>query len=442
MEDEKWELILNSDEPRLLVWSGDQVTVTQPFRFECRRCGAVLSPPEPIPPDFCPECGKRGTFEPRFPKALQLLWDDGWRVPWLLPEYRAEEKIDLRELYQELKNCIKKHVVYPEEEYYDVLTCWVLASWKVDEIPSAPYLLFLGEHDSGKTRSLDVLRRLSYRAIPTTGITPAVLFRQIEALKTTCLIDQAENQLKREYEDGAEKYAIICSGYKRGMYVARSDKNDPNKIRYYDIFGFKALSSQTNFDVTIQSRCITIHMEESIPEILDFDEEWFKNLRSKLLNWRLDREKKYFTVDTVLSGRMREIFLPLLWIAELVGEKDRIENFAKQYDQKRRGDLAGEFRAIVIGTIMELQEEAEKRIDEEKIPEDEALKIYLTDIKQALQGKGYEATTHGIGRVLGDLGITRKEARRKGRYIDLRDFDTMRKIAYYKVKYNLINLKE
>jgi len=409
---------------------GNSLELLNPFRWECKRCGEPAVTPSPEAPPFCPSCQKQGTFTRLFPKELRTIWDEGWRAPWFFPPQPSD--FELAELYEEVKAFVKDHLVLLNEDQYDVLACWILASWKVEQLPSCPYLLFRGEHESGKTRAIEVLQQLAYRAVPTIGISPAVLFRQIDAFGCTCLIDQAEDELNRKYEDGAMKYAIVASGYKKGMYVARADKQDPTKIHYYPTYAFKALASLRSFDAAIDSRCIIMDMQEANPPREDIDYARAEELRAKLLTWRLMADKLYETPETQLRRRTRELFLPLLWVAKLVGKLEVIEEFGQKYYQKRKKELPDEFRAALIGILRDLVEQVEQAEDEEK-------RVFISRIKETFQTRGWvDISSQRIGRELKDMDIPREgPIRGKGRYVDVTDERVIEKLGYYVKKFGL-----
>lgn len=435
-----WELISGSEKVQLLVVddNGTDYKVVSPWRWVCCVCGNMENgvfknpreTPDPQPPNYCAICSKQSKFKPLFTKELTMLWDEKWRVPWALP--KKPEPCDFNELYEDVKNCLKKHLVLQEEKMYDALACWILADWKAEDVPSCAYLLFRGEHESGKTRGLEILTRLGYRAIPTVGVSPALLFRQIEAFGCTCLIDQAEDELNRKYEAGAAKYAIVASGYKQGMFVGRVDKQNPNKVKYFETYAFKGLASTKSFDVAIDSRCIIIDMEEADPENEDIDEVWCTKLRSKLLYWRL-MDVPFEVPQTTLRRRTRELFLPLLWIAELRGTKETVEAFGVEHYRKKRKQLPDEFRAAMIDIIRNMA------LTALNVEGDDVGRIYLTEIKEQFQAKGWEkASVQRIGRELSNMDIERYgPVRGKGRYVDVGDSKTDRKLSYYTEKFGL-----
>jgi len=349
-----------------------------------------------------------------------------WHIPWMLPP--PPEPANLDWLYMQVRDCVKQHLVFKDDVEYDIYTLWVMATWLVDYFDSVPYLLFRGEIESGKTRALEVAARLAYHAIPTVGLSPPVLRKQIEWFRATCLIDQAEDQLNRKYETGQEMYRLVAAGYKRGMYVARCRKEDPNVIDYDEPFGFKAFASTSSFDTAIDSRSIIIDMEEAEPPNEDIDEALCAKLRGYLLYWRLTENDVPVRVETRLKGRTREIMMPLLCLAEKLGIKDKVERFGEELRKRRRKELTTESkRAFVFRALLQIAEGKAGRGDENI--------VYIWEIKERLKEIGWEqATSTGVGKILKDMGFE-KESDGRHVYVDL--LVNAEKIEYWKKKYEI-----
>jgi len=423
-----WELVVKDDKiKRLTVNEEGEVQYLDPFVWECIRCGQKAVTPTPEAPPFCPHCNKRDIFKPRFPTELKSLFGSRWHVPWQLP--REPKEVDTKWLYRDLKECISKHLVLTKETQYDILTKWVMATWRVDDWITVPYLLARGEIESGKTRLLEVLSQVGYRVIPTVGISPAVLRKQIEWFRCTCAIDQAEDQLNRKFEPGQELYRIVLAGYKRGMYVARCREGDPTKIDYDDPFGFKALASTRSFDPAVDSRCIILDMEEAVPEFKDIDLEWCNRLRAQLLFWRLRGDLDLTdAVDTDLSGRTRELFMPLLTLSRVVGGLDEVETFAEEHRIRRRTELSSQFNAAVVEALVDLS----ATLDEDP-------RVYVSDIKEAFVNRGMEGKglSTRIGIALKNLGFKKGRSRKRGVCVDMSLEENVKKLGYWQRKYEI-----
>lgn len=378
--------------------------------------------PEPRPPPYCSHCQKRGTFKPLFPDQVKALYGSRLHTPWQLPTEPKE--CDFLTLFTEIQEYVRKHLVLPKEDQYDIVALWIMATWKVDDFLYCPYILFRGEIESGKTRALDVINRLAYHAIPTVGVTPAVLRKQVEWFRCTCAIDQAEDQLNRKFEAGQDMYRIVAAGYKKGMFVARCREGHPDKIDYDDPFGFKAFASTRSFDAAIDSRSIIIDMEEAEPENLDLDDMWARDLRAKLLYWRLSEDFIPKIVETELRGRTRELFMSLLCLGEFTDCKEKVEQFAKVHQKARKMELLDELKAAIVDVIVKTEVTSIEG------------RVQVSEIKDKLSERGLEISSSHIGRMLSNLELPRKSSMH-GRYVDLTDSHIIKKLEYWQKKYGL-----
>ena len=391
------------------------------WQYECDR-GHTFDAPEPKPPTYCGECQHKRMFFPKFPDELKALYGSRLHAPWLLPT--EPKDCDFLALFAEIQDYVRKHLVLAKEEQYDIVALWIMATWKVDDFLYCPYILFRGEIESGKTRALNVINRLGYHTIPTVGATPAVVRKQVQWFRCTCAIDQAEDQLNRKFEAGQAMYRLVAAGYKKGMFVARCREGHPDKIDYDDPFGFKAFASTKSFDAAIDSRSIIIDMEEAEPENLDLDEAWARDLRAKLLYWRLSEDFIPTIVETQLRGRTRELFMSLLSLGEFTDCKDRVEKFALEHQLARKMELLDELKAAIVDVVW-------KQMDTS--PDG---RVHISEIKDTLTERGLQISSSFIGRNCSDLGLPRQQSV-KGRYLDVTDDEIIKKIDYWTKKYGL-----
>jgi len=257
--------------------NGGSIKLLEPGLYECMRCGHIQKIPGNVKYHIC-KCERKGPFKEITPREV--------KTPWKMPgEPKPTEPMAL---FEAVVKFIREYVTLPDERLYALLGYWIMGSWVANSFPSVPYLFFLGPRESGKTRALEVLQYLSYRAIRSSTITPAALYRTIEKFGTTLLIDEAEMQLNLQYEQGRTLYGILNAGYKKGDTAIRC-VGDDNQIEIHCPYGFKALSSTKSFIPTLESRCILINMEQHKPKRHLIDEVEAQNLRGELL-WRCTQE--------------------------------------------------------------------------------------------------------------------------------------------------------
>ena len=278
------------------------------------------------------------------------------RLPWLAIEsctdYESEEH-----LYGEIRSFMLEHIDVPNELFYDVYTCFVLASWRPEDFKVIPYLFFLGPLSSGKTRGLECLQRLCYRALLSTSMSAAAIFRALEAWHPTLLLDETEIYNK---ESMAEVLALLNSGYRRGQYAIRIEKAEEGnpQIGMFDTFGFKAMAGTEELAATLQSRCIITAMSRAVRKInLFMNEDKAKDLRNKLLMYRFKNLGKASN-DMVTAfvnenadfrnARVIELFISLIQVAptrrnqketDSAHEADNTEQVRRRASKRRSQNL-------------------------------------------------------------------------------------------------------
>jgi hypothetical protein len=246
------------------------------------------------------------------------------RCPWPLsglPEDPGDE------LMEEVKAFVMRHVDLPDERLYDVVAAWVFVSWLPEAFNAVPYLWIMGPKSSGKTRLLEVLQHLCYRAMLAAHISDAALFRAIEAYHPTLLLDEASEVYNGEAAGVIQN--LLNSGYRRSQYVVRVggvESGEP-KLELFDVYGPKAMAGLGGFKETLESRSILILMEKNVRGIeFTVDVDVAKKLRGRLLMWRFRRLSDISAVSDVAlreipkelsfcDGRFAELYTPLILVA-------------------------------------------------------------------------------------------------------------------------------
>jgi len=363
-------------------------------RRECPWCGRKTLVPRRIAPDIISD-GDIGAFPP--------VWID--------------ENFEFR--YEDVRDFVQLHTRLPDKRLYDVLACFAIASWRYEEFDAVPYLAFIGPIDTGKTRCLEVLRELCYRAVATTSITPAAISRVLSEYRCTLLIDQAEKMLSLQSEAGRTLYSILLSGYRRGMpYIVAKERSDRGII-LRNVFGFKVISSEQIFDKALFSRCIVVRTRRGEPPREEIDEEWGFRLRSTLLMWRGTRRRSpdepqedlptgedLREMGVTLKGREREIWKPILAIYAYSGYSPaELASLVEESREEHKEALSTSTEAQIIQALLD----AYAHTDE----------ISVSELAGML-----DLSTRSLGRKLATLGIKREKS--GGRmHIDLRKNEEM-----------------
>jgi len=267
------------------------------------------------------------------------------KCPWKLPS-QAEPYGDEVSLYKEIRDFVYEHLdISKDDRYYDVITAWDMADWVQENFNIAPYLHFHGPPNSGKSRGLEIIQSIGYRALLSPSVSPAALYRTIEVFKPTFLIDEAELYTSKGLDETKrEVLSVLNAGYRRGQAVIRADKNGET-LRLFDVFGFKALGSVQTLPSTLAGRAIRIPMMRATRKVKRrIDEEEALKIRNKLLMYRfnhvLEKPKEDLNPLDIPDGRLIEIFTPLL----LVAPSSKIESTLISLGKDLYGEIIEEER--------------------------------------------------------------------------------------------------
>lgn len=214
----------------------------------------------------------------------------------ILPE-EPIDYIDDEHLEKEIVAHIHKWLDVPEN--YEQFSFYnILLSWVYDKFNTLSYTRALGDTGTGKSRFLFTLGHLHYKPMIVAGaLTPAVVFRIINKWKGTLLIDEGDQENSEETNSFIK---IMNCGYERGMIISRCNRNDPNKLEFFDVFCPKVITTRRRFDdKATEARCMTAIMTQTHrKDIIDIlTREYFtkvKELQGKLLMWKFHN---YDTID-------------------------------------------------------------------------------------------------------------------------------------------------
>jgi len=328
------------------------------------------------------------------------------KVPWL--ETGSPQAYGpIEELYSRVRAFYIAHLDLQEDTLFDVMAAWTFATYRQEELDFAPYLFFLGPVASGKTRALECLHQLSYRAIMATSTSSAALYRAIQAWHPTLLLDEAQVY---STEDRAEILAIINNGYRRGQYVLRVErlgKNGQFELNCFDVFGCKAVAGTEELFRSLQSRTIVFQMSKATRKVRFFlDTEEAKTLRAQLAYYRdknqgdiLFNYGEYGRLDDLEklgNSRLGELFYPLIWVAPTDEIGDKLLNYAR----KVAGHLVDEEQASSEGLVFKALTDILSQAESGKLAIQRVVDQLNVDLSDTEKWN-----SRSVGRILSRLGF-------------------------------------
>ena len=327
-------------------------------KWECNKCGAITNFVGDGKPIICPECDRTSDFKEITPVITGDV-ENLWKLTiWM---DIAKEDLNMLEVFDNLVELLKKCIILPGEEYYTIFALWIVASYHIDIFESVGWLQFVGIHDSGKTRAIDIISELGYRMVHGgSGVTFPAMVRASHFYKTGILLDQAEKKLSETTETGREMLGFILPSYRRRSKYVVADKEDPKKTIAYNNFGMKAFASERGFNEALTSRCIQFQMDRDFPEIakLSTVQQEFNDIQTKLLNYKYKFDTPASLENNiVLRGRIREIFEPILTVGKHIGvDISKIIEFAKDMEKDKEDELQSTVEWSILKAIKGSQE--------------------------------------------------------------------------------------
>ena len=174
----------------------------------------------------------------------------------------------------------------------------------------------------GKTSVLIVLYFLTPRSELSSNITGPALFRYIEDVRPTLLIDEADSFAK----DNEELRGILNSGHSKA--AANAIRIVDHKPRRFSTWAPKALAAIRAVADTLADRAIVVQLQRKPPTatvacLRRRDSEEFAALRSQAARWAVDNFDLLVDPEPQLpnglNDRASDNWRPLLAIADLVG---------------------------------------------------------------------------------------------------------------------------
>ncbi len=235
------------------------------------------------------------------------------------------ERVDGLELFHDLVAVFNRYLSLQKYQA-ETLSLWSIFSYCIDAGNIAPKLLIYSpEKRCGKTTLLDVLINLVWKPLPASNISPAVIYRVIESIGGTIVIDEADTFIK----SNPEMSGIINSGHRKSMaFVLRCDGDD-HEPRHFSTWAPNIIAMIGKPADTIIDRSILIQMKRKKPDdavqryIPHKAEPELKILSRKIARWRADNFISLCGADPEtpagLNDRAADNWRPLLAIADIIG---------------------------------------------------------------------------------------------------------------------------
>ena len=247
--------------------------------------------------------------------------DDGMTFPDVEP---WPDAVNASELLSDIAATVRRFIVCSPEVSNGV-ALWVAMTWLMDVVNIAPLAVITApDKRCGKSQLLFLLARLAHRPLAASNISPAALFRAVDAWRPTLLVDEADAFMR----DNEELRGILNAGHTRdSAYVVRIVGEDLKPARF-NVWGAKALAGIGHLADTLMDRAIVLELHRKLPhetvERLRYAEpELFDGLAAKLACFAEDNRDAVCRarpeLPASLNDRAQDNWEPLLAIADVAG---------------------------------------------------------------------------------------------------------------------------
>lgn len=275
------------------------------------------------------------------------------------------EPVDGKVLLDEIARTIKRYVMVPHEAA-DAAALWILKAYSHDTWDVSPILRITSPTKRcGKTKLLDTLAALVPQPLQVSNLSAAVLYRAVEGLKPTLLIDETDSFLDQQ----SLLRNILNSGYtRRGLILRCAPKT--HAVQSFSAWCPKVLAGIGRLADTIEDRSITLKLRrrkqnehvERLRQGRIADE--LLPLRQQCVRWVQDHQSKLLNADPNipegLTDRQADNWFALLAIADCCGGEwpERARRAATAISQSDPTDET-DYPVLLLSDIREVFAEAE-----------------------------------------------------------------------------------
>jgi hypothetical protein len=238
------------------------------------------------------------------------------------------EPVDGPALLSDIASRITSHVLLPCLAA-ETLALWVLHTYAFELRNVSTYISIESpDKRCGKTTLLRLLGKMVARPVIAANISSSAIFRVIEEVRPTLLIDEADTFLT----SNDAMRGILNSGYERdSAYVVRVGSFSAARSRKslalerFSCWCPKIIASIGSLPATLADRSITIHMhrktaKEKLQTLRDYADG---GLRSRCLRFVRDNQHAIRTnkpsIPETLADRAADVWEPLFVLADIAG---------------------------------------------------------------------------------------------------------------------------
>ncbi len=234
------------------------------------------------------------------------------------------------DLLDGVEGYLSRFVAYPNAGTRIAHVLWVAHAHRMDIWESTPRIAFLSaEPESGKTRALEVTELLVPRPVRTMNVSPAYMFRKMNADEglPTILYDEIDTVFGPKAKGNEDIRGLINAGHRKGATVGRCvTQNKEILTEDFPAYCAVALSGIDDLPDTIMSRSVVVRMRRRAPgeHVEQFRDRLHAGegfaLRARLERWTQQIPTGVWpAMPSEITDRNADVWEPLLAVADAAG---------------------------------------------------------------------------------------------------------------------------
>lgn len=239
----------------------------------------------------------------------------------------APTEINTAELLSKLSETYQRYSILPDGGA-DVLALWTLFTYAHDAFRISPILAVCSpEKRCGKTTLMSVISELVFNPIQASSITPAVIFRLIDKMHPTLLIDEADTYI----HGNNDMRGVLNSGHTRNAAYVLRTVGVQYEPKQFSTWAPKVIGLIGTLPPTLSDRSIAIQMRRKLHHetverlMMDRFEQVVQPIKAECLDWTQQslESLKALEVDAPdwLHDRAADNWRPLIAIATIAGSE-------------------------------------------------------------------------------------------------------------------------
>jgi len=266
------------------------------------------------------------------------------------------KKVSPQELHTKIKEEIKKYVYLKNESEYDIITIYIMLTYKYLHFDFYPIIHLNGDAGSGKSQLGKIAVKLGLNACASVSATKSSFFRRIDRKRGLYFMDEKENL--EEYE----KELLNGCTYEGNIHTITEKKGDEFIDTNFQIYTPIIIACINDIYGATQTRTIKIESTKPpkkkrkypIIKLTENKEEWIK-IKDNLVIWSLQTSnennmlmKSDDEMETILNNRGIDAWKLILNQSKKNSCYENIVTYIKdvykdQLEETREGDIKYKF---------------------------------------------------------------------------------------------------